>query len=126
MTEAPFAAADSAEERSDDRAAAVDRAIDLQAALRRLTLLTVTLVLLLAGLGTYVYVRLSDLADKGARAHSAVCVLRADEIRRVTEAQKFIADHPDGFAGITVTSLQSTILSQERTITALAVADCGD
>lgn len=109
--------------------AASDRAVmadDLQRGIRRLAALTVVLFVLLAGLGAYVYVRLSDISDRGARAHTAVCVLRADEIARVAAARAFIAEHPGGFAGITVESLQQTINSQERTIAALAIADCPD
>lgn len=101
-------------------------AVDIQRAIRRLAVLTVIMGVLMIGMGAVFVVKLSEQGDQGSRAHTAICLLRADEIQRVSAARAFIVAHPDGFAGISVASLEQTIASQERTISALTIAHCPD
>lgn len=63
-------------------------------------------------------------ARLGAQTHTAVCTLRRDYIQRVAQSEQFLAEHPEGFAGVTAEAIQASITSQRHTIKALASLRC--
>lgn len=101
-------------------------AVEFQRSIRQLVILTLLTFALLVAMGAYFAHQNYVLAKEGQRAHRAVCVLRADEIRRVAEGRAFLVTHPDGFGGVSADEIRASIASQERTIAALAVAECED
>lgn len=56
--------------------------------------------------------------------NAALCTLRSDLEVRLQGAKDFLAEHPDGIAGITAATLQQSITNQERTVTALSGLEC--
>jgi hypothetical protein len=79
----------------------------------------------------FIYLALQNNADAirhqsllGAQTHTAVCALRHDLKERVLASEAFIAAHPDGFAGITVKVLRTSIAGEQKTIKALATLTC--
>jgi hypothetical protein len=54
----------------------------------------------------------------------ALCTFRKDLEVRVAASRKFLASHPDGFAGVPVRTIREGISNQERTIGALSGIDC--
>lgn len=107
-----------------------DIASEIQRDLRRLTVATVILYLLLSC--SVAYVTWSSRAQQDRvssgteRSTRALCALRSDLHSRVASSQAFLVAHPYGLPelGITVSFLQSSIDGQRRTITALGIVEC--
>jgi hypothetical protein len=62
----------------------------------------------------------------GRQTHDALCTYRNDLVTRVIAGNKFIAEHPEGLAGLTVKQLASSVNQQQRTILALKGLNCAD
>jgi hypothetical protein len=58
------------------------------------------------------------------RTTGALCALRHDLENRVAQTDKFLHDHPEGFAGIPAATLRVNEQGQLRTIEALAGLKC--
>lgn len=56
--------------------------------------------------------------------NASLCALRIDLERRVANAEKFLLDHPRGFAGIPAGSIRVSVDGQRRTIRALSGLKC--
>jgi hypothetical protein len=100
----------------------------IQRGLRRLTIATVVVYLALAGVGGAAWVSADHQRTELQRAtesiNGALCTLRSDLEARVTGARQFLADHPQGVAGISALVLKTSIDNQQRTIDALASLEC--
>lgn len=105
-----------------DRHSAVGRAI------RSIMINEVLLYVLVFGAILFVYhdaqVKRDRLADKAERANVALCALRADLKTRIASSEKFLADHPNGFAGIPAAQIQTSLDGQQRTVIALSILKC--
>lgn len=64
------------------------------------------------------------LAKEIDRTTKALCSLRGDIQGRVDQAEKFLADHPEGFAGITPATIRQTLKGQKSTVKSLSNLDC--
>lgn len=62
---------------------------------------------------------------QAAQNTASLCALRLDLERRVRQSESFLADHPEGFAGIPAGTIRIQVSGQRRTIKALAGLDCG-
>ena len=69
-------------------------------------------------------VRTSTLAGQGREAHRAICALRSDLEHRVEATERFLATHPDGFAGVDRATIRNSLGNQLRTIDALSTINC--
>lgn len=67
---------------------------------------------------------LYNLIEDNGRAADALCVLRSDLQVRVTSAEDFIRQHPEGIPGIPAATLKTSIVSQRQTIRALRDLNC--
>lgn len=96
--------------------------------LRWLTVAVVVTFVAIVVLGTYGWVTLErhrvELTRVTTDVNHALCTLRADLERRVTDGRQFLADHPDGIPGISVEEIQRGIDGQERTVLALSSLTC--
>jgi hypothetical protein len=81
--------------------------------LRRLKLLTIATVV--------VYFVVAALAVSSL--HS-LCTLRGDLEARVVEGQKFLNQHPKGFAGFTADAIKLNLENAERSVNSLSVTPC--
>jgi hypothetical protein len=71
--------------------------------------------------------RIDDIARltrESQRTTKAVCALRADLKRRVTNSWQFLKKNPRGFFGFSAKELRASIRNQRRTIRSLRVASC--
>jgi hypothetical protein len=57
-------------------------------------------------------------------SNRALCALRGDLEDRVRQTDKFLAKHPEGFAGIPAATLRTNANGQRRTIRALSNLKC--
>jgi hypothetical protein len=55
---------------------------------------------------------------------AALCALRGDLEARVQSSNDFLLKHPRGIPGITAATIRSTIVNEQRTITALSPIRC--
>lgn len=69
--------------------------------------------------------RVRQLERLGAQAHVALCTFKADLRERVRDGRRFLADHPDGFAGITAATIRQSLTNQQKTVDSLAELECG-
>lgn len=65
-----------------------------------------------------------DSRDQSSRINAALCTFRHDIEMRVAGSEKFLADHPQGFAGIPAATIRVSLDGQKRTIRALASLKC--
>lgn len=63
---------------------------------------------------------------RSRRVNRALCVFRRDLQSRAEQSRAFLEDHPNGFAGISASSIRVSLIGQERTIMALSGLHCGD
>jgi len=100
----------------------------IKKALRNLTIATITLYLVLAGLGFVAWLDSAKQRDEiqqvAVSTNHALCVLRQDLQTRIDSAKEFLVDHPEGFQGVSPAVLQQSIHNQEQTIEALSDLDC--
>lgn len=67
----------------------------------------------------------TDTRVAGQRSNThALCSLRADVQKRVTDGQAFLKTHPEGIPGIPAPTLQSSITNSQRTVKALSSLIC--
>jgi len=57
-------------------------------------------------------------------SQDALCALRSDLEARVATSLEFLAEHPEGVAGIPAKTIKDGINNQRRTISALRSLDC--
>lgn len=100
---------------------------------RALRLQRITFVLVLiafCGLGWQVELnrglahQARSLAEQGLESHEGLCALKANLRQRITDANAFVATHPDGIAGITDDEIRQTIANQQSTLDSLHVLKC--
>lgn len=92
----------------------------IQSIKTRLTVLTITVVfscLTVIGGAAYVFFSLGE-------TQNTLCVFRSDLQSRVNEGNKFLANHPNGFGGISAATLKISIENEERTLEALGGLSC--
>lgn len=90
---------------------------DLQRGLRWLTRSTVAVYIVLIVVSLYFW-------NDARETRRAVCAFRDDLGERVAQSEAFLADHPEGFGGISTAQIRTSLDGQRRTITALAPLDC--
>jgi uncharacterized protein YkwD len=100
----------------------------VQTALRRLTMWTVVLYVLLAtAAGASFYIRSLDIARierQSDRNVTAFCALRHDLERRIEDGLRFLEEHPGGIPGISAEQLRQSIQDQRVTVRALSIVVC--
>lgn len=100
----------------------------VRVALRRLLVSMLVVYFILAGLMVFVFVdsarRRAELGRVTVNTTRSLCTLRTDLERRVDASARFLADHPDGIAGISAVAIQQSIENQQRTVDALANLNC--
>ncbi len=102
--------------------------------MRRFQLLsTAAFALVLVALGFSLWLANNDqnlsrtnraLVAQGEQAHVALCILRADLVRRAGIRKQFLLDNPEGVPGTTPESVRASIVAQEATIASLSVLRC--
>lgn len=63
-------------------------------------------------------------ANSGTEAHQAICALKLDLARRVDMAERFLHEHPEGFAGVPAATIRASVENERQTIDALSVIQC--
>lgn len=58
------------------------------------------------------------------QAKIAVCTFKQDLARRVQLGERYLRDHPEGFAGIPVSTLRLSVSNQRRTVQSLSGLEC--
>lgn len=97
------------------------------AIIRQLRWLTVAVLLCLAlsvSVGVFAIAQSIKVANDSDRTVAALCTFRADLQSRVDQTERFLVDHPKGFAGIPRATLQQSADGQRRTIVALRSLQC--
>ena len=89
----------------------------IKRALLFLVVATVVLYLGLAGLTYWAWQGQESNRD-------ALCALRGDLEKRVSNSQKFLSENPEGIPGISATTIRDGIANQQRTIAALRGISC--
>ena len=85
-------------------------------------------VIAAASLGGWYDNSRADVA-RAEKTHAAICALRSDLVQRIASGNRFLHQHPNGVSlgkdgKITPADIQRSIKQQQRTVDALAVADC--
>jgi hypothetical protein len=62
--------------------------------------------------------------DRNEQALTALCVLRADQDKRIESSEQFLRDYPKGIPGIPIAVIQSSLANSRRTRKALDNLDC--
>lgn len=62
--------------------------------------------------------------DNNAETQGALCALRGDLEQRADGSREFLADHPEGFLGISASSIKVSLEGQERTVAVLSRLSC--
>jgi hypothetical protein len=85
-------------------------------------------MLVLSGLLIWALAVQGEQSDRAARdadrTTGALCALRRDLEDRVAQTDKFLLEHPAGFAGIPAATLRASEQGQIRTIGALSNLKC--
>lgn len=89
----------------------------LRTTLWRLTIATALLYVIIFGAGLKIYLDQRN-------TNRALCTLRDDLGSRMTSSIQFLADHPNGTAGISAKIIADSIDNQLHTIRALQGLDC--
>lgn len=87
---------------------------------RRLNILIITTVILfvaLLGMGVYVY----SVTRNNTRA---LCAIKLDATRRVSETQEFLKEHPEGIPGLEPEILKRGIDTAKAQVKALSDVSC--
>lgn len=110
-------------------AQAADRVVEtLQRTLRLLVVATVLLYVVLIAALALVYrdaaTKRRELAAVTESTTSALCTLRADLQRRVTQGDAFLLEHPHGIPGVPVETFRTSLEGQRRTVHALSTLKC--
>jgi hypothetical protein len=87
---------------------------------RTLRALVIATVLLYVVLGVGMYFTFSS----SRTTHDALCTLRGDLQNRVAQSQRFLIEHPKGFAGIPSATIAQGLVNQQHTIDALSSLSC--
>lgn len=66
----------------------------------------------------------AKLARVAVTTNDSLCALRRDLEGRVEGAERFLATHPKGFAGIPAGAIRVNVANQQRTILALSPLVC--
>lgn len=90
---------------------------ELKKTLKILVIATVVLYLMVVGLVIWVWIQ-SDTNT------NALCAIRLEAQTRVTETQTFLANHPNGFLGVSPAQLQQSINDSNATVVALSGLGC--
>lgn len=64
------------------------------------------------------------IADQATENHTALCSFKLDLQRRVKDTEDYIAEHPNGLAGIPVATIRNSIANQRATIDSLSSLKC--
>lgn len=64
------------------------------------------------------------LLQRADSAHSAICALEQDYVRRQHTSEQFLKAHPHGAFGFSRAQIEQQLSLQRRTIEVLRVADC--
>lgn len=94
---------------------------ELKTGLRRLTIATVVLFVVILGVGVKVWL-------VGTASNDALCAYRVDLQARVTQATEYLKDHPNGSKalGVTRQQLLVNISNQQRVISAFSGLSCSE
>lgn len=68
--------------------------------------------------------RIHDIKGLATATNGALCALRIDLETRVATTEKFLHDHPGGFAGIPAATIRNSLTGQQHTIRALSGLTC--
>lgn len=58
------------------------------------------------------------------QAKAAVCTFKQDLARRVQLGERYLRDHPEGIAGIPVSTLRLSVSNQRKTVQSLSRLEC--
>lgn len=105
-----------------------DIGTSIQRSIRRLTILSCVLLLLLIATIVYVYIdsesKSADTSRLATRTTAALCTFVADLAERRDQGVAFRKAHPHGALGFSAAQIDQTINSEGRTIKALSTLDC--
>lgn len=117
-------------ERADENAANIKR---IEAAYNRFIRVAVIILALIAivtgasgGISVYLLAQNGQRIEALSSANAALCALRNDMANRIMQAEKFLQEHPEGFAGVPAATLRQSVDQQRRTVAALTVLRCPD
>lgn len=91
---------------------------------RRLHRFMVKVIAIFALLGACVSVTAYYVYQISKDNQAGLCAIRHDSERRVALGDKFLKEHPNGFAGISVDSLKRSTNNAKETVRSLAELDC--
>lgn len=92
--------------------------------LRRLVWATGLLYAIVIALIAVLALRSISTSEQANRTTKALCIFRDDIQSRIDQTIKFLAEHPEGFAGVSAATLRNGLDGQRRTVAALSVLDC--
>ena len=97
---------------------------------RRLLLGVAGGLAVLAVLVAITFTRVLDVSSQATANQrvdtGALCTLRHDLQTRVDSSERFLVNHPHGFAGISAATIRSGIANELRTIAALSTITCNN
>lgn len=111
------------EERRHEVRREADRA--LMAYLHKLSRRLTVVIVAAAVTVIWMYVQNRHRSQAGQEAHSALCVFKADLIKRAQLTDKLLQENPNGVGGITAKVLRNSSANQHATIDSLSILDCG-
>lgn len=111
-----------AERRGDQRTR--ERLSEIQAGYERWARITFRALVVIGVTLVATAFALGSLNHRNGQARNALCTLRADLAQRATQAETYLRDHPNGFPGVSVQTLRTSVENQRRTVEALASLDC--
>jgi hypothetical protein len=91
---------------------------------RALAAVIASFALLVAGSVALSAVAISNTNRLAHHTTAALCALRGDLEDRVAQTDRFLGEHPEGFAGIPAATLRANAQGQVRTIRALGIVSC--
>lgn len=103
-------------------------ASELNSALGKLVVATIVLYLVVLGVVVYVWhdanAKRADIARIALSTNTSLCTVRQDLERRVSDSRHFLAEHPNGIAGIPPATIRQSIRNEEGTVHALSSLRC--
>lgn len=101
-----------------------DIGTSIQKSLRNLTIAVGVCLIIALGVGVYAVSLAVRIGEESEKTTAALCTLRQDLQVRVDATERFLVDHPKGFAGIPAVQLRQSLDGQKRTIAALSSLEC--
>ncbi len=92
--------------------------------MNKIVLAALSLLIAASAFTSYAFSQLNRQSRDGAIARQALCAFKTDLQERVNGSLAFLIQHPNGFAGVDVATIRTSIANQQATLRSLAVLHC--